>query len=63
MRRKRSILSGVLILTLSIGVCMNTNATTIEDAEKKAEELEQQKSAAEAEQASLTTQPMISLPI
>ncbi len=56
MRRKRSILSGVLILTLSIGVCMNTNATTIEDAEKKAEELEQQKSAAEAEQASLTTQ-------
>ena len=56
MGRKRSIISGVLVFVMSVGMVMNVNATTIEDAQKKAEELEGQKSAAEAEKNSLTTQ-------
>lgn len=55
-RRKRSIISGVLVLTLSLGMVLNVNATTIEEAQKKADELESKKETAEAEKNSLTTQ-------
>lgn len=55
-RRKRSIISGVLVLTLSLGMALNVNATTIEDAQKKADELESKKNSAQAEKNSLTEQ-------
>ncbi|MEJ8734014.1 murein hydrolase activator EnvC family protein [Mediterraneibacter sp. ICN-202921] len=56
MGRKRSIISGVLVLTMSMTMALQVHATTIEDAQKKGEELEQQKSAAEAEKNALTAQ-------
>lgn len=52
-RRKRSIVSGVIVLTLSIGCVLNVHATTIEDAQKKADELQSQKNSTEAEKNSL----------
>ena len=57
MGRKRSIvISGVLVLTMSLGMAWNVNATTIQDAQQKADELEEQKNAAEAEKDSLKSQ-------
>lgn len=55
-RRKRSIVSGVLVLALSLGMVLNVNATTIEEAQKKADELESKKDTAQAEKESLTNQ-------
>jgi len=55
-RRKRSIISGITALALSMGMVLNVNATTIEDAQKKADELQSQKDSAQANKDSLTTQ-------
>lgn len=55
-RRKRSIISGITALVLSMGMVLNVNATTIEDAQKKADELQSQKDSAQANKDSLTTQ-------
>lgn len=55
-RRTRSIISGAVALVLSMGMVLNVNATTIEDAQKKADELQSQKNSAEADKNSLTTQ-------
>ena len=49
-------LSGGLIFIMSFGMVINVNATTIDEAQQKADALEQQKSTAEAEKNSLNTQ-------
>lgn len=46
----------MMVMVLSISMGLNAGATSISDAEKKAGELESQKSAVEAEKASLTDQ-------
>ena len=38
-RRKRSIISAVLVIALSLGMVLNVNAATVDEAQKKAEEL------------------------
>lgn len=43
-------------MVLSMGMVLNVNATTIEDAQKKADELQSQKDSAQANKDSLTTQ-------
>lgn len=53
-RRKRSIICGGLALVLSMGMVLNVNATTLEEAQEKADALEEQKNSAEAEKSSLT---------
>lgn len=55
-RRKRSIISAVLVIALCMGMVLNVNATTVDEAQKKAEELENQKKAAEKEKDSLSSQ-------
>lgn len=55
-RRKRSIISGVLVLALSLGMVMNVNATTVDEAKKKAQELEDKKKSAEKEKNALADQ-------
>ena len=55
-RRKRSIISTVLVIALSLGMVLNVNAATVDEAQKKAEELENQKKAAEKEKDSLASQ-------
>lgn len=56
-RRKRSmIISGILVFTLTMGMALNVNATTIDDAKKKAEQLENEKKAAEKEKEALAAQ-------
>ena len=55
-RRKRSIISAVLVIALSLGMVLNVNAATVDEAQKKAEELENQKKAAEKEKDSLASQ-------
>ena len=55
-RRKRSIISAVLVIALSLGMAMNVNATTVDDAKKKAQELEEKKKAAEKEKNALSEQ-------
>lgn len=55
-RKTRSIISGALVLTMSMGMVTNVNATTIEEAQKKADELQSQKNSTEAEKNSLTEQ-------
>lgn len=55
-RRKKSILSTMLVLTLSMGTVMNVHAVTIDEAQQKADQLENQKSAAESEKQSLANQ-------
>lgn len=55
-RKTRSIISGALALTMSMGMVTNVNATTIEEAQKKADELQSQKNSTEAEKDSLTEQ-------
>ncbi|MDD3363062.1 MAG: peptidoglycan DD-metalloendopeptidase family protein [Hespellia sp.] len=55
-KRKRRALSAMMVMVLSISMGLNAGATSISDAEKKAGELESQKSAVEAEKASLTDQ-------
>ena len=55
-KRTKRILSGGLIFVMSFGMVINVNATTIDEAQQKADALEQQKSTAEAEKNSLKTQ-------
>lgn len=55
-KRKKSMLSTLLILTLSMGMVMNVQAVTIDEAQKKADQLENQKSTAESEKNSLAEQ-------
>lgn len=52
-RRKRSLISVCLVMALSLGMAFNANANTVEEAEKKANELEEQKKATEKEKESL----------
>lgn len=55
--RKRSrLISGILVFVLSMGMALNVNATTIDDAKKKAEQLESEKKAAEKEKEALAAQ-------
>lgn len=55
-RRKRSIISAVLVIALSFGMVCNVNATTVDEAQKKADELEAKKKATEKEQNALASQ-------
>ena len=55
-RSIRSIISVVLVLVLCAGMGMTANATTVNEAQKKADDLALKKKAAEAEQNSLKTQ-------
>lgn len=55
-RRKRSIISALLVIVLSFGMFMNVHAETIDDAKKKAQELEDKKKAAEKEKSALAEQ-------
>ena len=55
-KRTKRILSGGLIFVMSFGMVINVNAPTIDEAQQKADALEQQKSTAEAEKNSLNTQ-------
>lgn len=55
-KRTKRMLSGGLIFIMSFGMVINVNATTIDEAQQKADALEQQKSTAEAEKNSLNTQ-------
>lgn len=55
-RHKKSILSTVLVLALSLGMVMNVHAVTIDEAQNKADELEDQKSAAESQKQELSEQ-------
>lgn len=49
-------LSAVLAITLSLSMVLNVNAASIDEAQKKAEELESQKAATQQEQNSLSSQ-------
>ena len=53
---KKSIVCKILVLTLSMGTVLNVQATTIEEAQQKAEQLDEAKSAAEAEKNALAEQ-------
>ncbi len=55
-KRTKRMLSGGLIFIMSFGMVINVNATTIDEAQQKADALEQQKSTAEAEKNSLNAQ-------
>lgn len=55
-KRMKRLLSGLVVLAISSCMVLNVNATTIEDAKKKAKELENQKGKTEAEKKSLTEQ-------
>lgn len=50
----KSILSGILVLTLSLGSVQMVSATTIDEAQKKADALKSQKDAVQAEQSALS---------
>lgn len=54
--KNKRIISLLLIMVLCFGIAFEAEASSIEDAKKKAEELEGQKSAAESQKASLTEQ-------
>ena len=57
MKKRTKRLAGMLLtVVMSMGMVCNTNALTMEEAEQKADELEEQKEAAEAENASLSQQ-------
>lgn len=55
-KRKRSIIGVLLTFVLSVGMVMNVSATTIDEAQKKDEELKGQKSQAEEEKEALNSQ-------
>ena len=55
-RKTKRIISGVVALTMSMGMTVNVQATTIEEAQKKADQLQSQKNSTEAEKNSLTEQ-------
>ena len=50
-KHMRSIISGILVITLCLGMVQVANETTIDEEKKKADALESEKDAAEAEQA------------
>ncbi|MCC2255138.1 peptidoglycan DD-metalloendopeptidase family protein [Ruminococcus sp. CLA-AA-H200] len=57
MKKRTKRLAGMLLtVVMSMGMVCNANALTMEEAEQKADELEEQKEAAEAENASLSQQ-------
>lgn len=53
---KRSIISGVLVLAMGIGPVLNVQATTIEEAQQIADQLDEEKESAQAEKNALTDQ-------
>lgn len=53
---KRSIISGVLVLTMSMGMVLHVQATTIEEVQQMADQLDEEKNSAEAEKTALTDQ-------
>ena len=53
-KQKRRIVGGFLVLVMCAGMSLNAGAVTIDEAEKKADQLEQQKESAEAEKQKLT---------
>lgn len=53
-KRMRKLWGLLMALTLTAGLAFNVNAVTLNDAQQKADELEEQKDAAEAEKASLS---------
>ena len=55
-KRIRKIVSGGLIVVMSLGMVLDVEATTIDEAQQKADALAQQKSSAEAEKNSLNEQ-------
>ena len=55
-RKTKRVISGALALTMSMGMTVNVHATTIEEAQKKADQLQSQKNSTEAEKNSLTEQ-------
>lgn len=55
-KRKKRLLSGLIVLSLSLTMVLNVHATTIEEAQQKADELEAQKEKTEEEKAALTKQ-------
>ena len=55
-RKTKRIISGAVALTMSMGMTVNVQATTIEEAQKKADQLQSQKNSTEAEKNSLTEQ-------
>lgn len=55
-RRMRKLWGLLMALTLTAGLACNVNAVTLNDAQQKADELEEQKNAAEEEQATLSEQ-------
>lgn len=54
--KKKRILSALLVFTLSFGMVMNVHAVTINEAQKKEDELKDKKNAAETEKNSLAKQ-------
>ena len=42
-RKTKRVISGALALTMSMGMTVNVHATTIEEAQKKADQLQSQK--------------------
>lgn len=56
MKGKKKLVSLLLVMTLCLGMAVQAEAAGIDEAKKKAEELENQKKEAEAEKESLTTQ-------
>lgn len=55
-KSKRSMIGAMLVLALSMGTALNVQATTIEEAQQKAEQLDEEKIAAEAEKNALAEQ-------
>ena len=53
-RRMRKLWGLLMALTLTAGLAFNVNAVTLNDAQQKADELQDQKDAAEEEKASLS---------
>ena len=55
-RRKKGLLSAVLVVALSAGMVLHVSATTVEEAQKKADDLESKKNSAQKEKDSLVSQ-------
>lgn len=53
---KRSIISGVLVVAMSMGMVLHVQATTIEEVQQMADQLDEEKNSAEAEKTALTDQ-------
>ncbi|MCI8835044.1 MAG: peptidoglycan DD-metalloendopeptidase family protein [Ruminococcus sp.] len=55
-KRRRKWLSAILVLTVSLGITFPVQATTIEEAQQKADQLSEEKNSAEAEKNALNEQ-------